>query len=67
MTEQQKLFELIKGLKERGVCVLLVSHKPSEILQVADRVIGLKDGRIVNELKRADFDEVKLTRLMMGS
>ncbi len=48
------LLSLIRQLKERGVAILLISHRFADIVQVCDRVIVLKHGRIAGELAPAD-------------
>jgi len=45
--EVQWLFAAIRRLKERGVCVLYVSHRLDELIEIADRVAVMKDGHIV--------------------
>jgi simple sugar transport system ATP-binding protein len=44
------LLGLVEGLKERGVSILLVSHRFTDILHVCDRVIVLRQGDLVGEL-----------------
>ena len=46
--EVDRLFEIIAELRERGVAVLYVSHRLSEIFRIADRVTVLRDGRRVD-------------------
>ena len=43
--EVQWLFEAIRRVKERGVCVLYVSHRLPEIFEICDEVTVLRDGR----------------------
>ena len=44
------LLGLIEGLKERGVSILLVSHRFTDILHICDRIIVLRQGDLVGEL-----------------
>ena len=45
--DSQKLLELIVGLKESGISCVIISHKLSEIRQVADRVTVIRDGQTI--------------------
>lgn len=45
--ETEKLFAIIAGLKERGLGILYISHRLSEIFHLCDRVSILRDGRHV--------------------
>jgi ABC-type sugar transport system ATPase subunit len=51
--EVELLLRTIRGLAERGVCVLYVSHRLEEIEQICDTVTVLRDGRVVAELEHA--------------
>lgn len=45
--DSQKLLDLIVGLKESGISCVIISHKLSEIRQVADRVTVIRDGQTI--------------------
>ncbi len=64
--ETQRLLELLRGLRARGVAILFVSHHLDEVLALADRVVVLRDGRQTGELARVDCDRAILERLMVG-
>lgn len=55
------LFSIIKKFREEGRIVLLITHDVEEMLQISDRILVLRDGEIVNEMKSAEttVDEVK--------
>ena len=53
-TETKQLFSIIKKLTSRGVCIVYVSHKIEEVLQIADRITVLRDGRITGTLEKKD-------------
>ena len=46
------LLGLIGQLKERGVAILLVSHRFTDILHVCDRIVVVRQGRLAGELRR---------------
>jgi ABC-type glutathione transport system ATPase component len=49
-SEQTKLVQLLKHLQvERGMAMLFISHDLAIVLRVADRVVVLDEGRIVEE------------------
>jgi ABC-type sugar transport system ATPase subunit len=64
--EVTKLFELIHGLKERGLAVVYISHRFEEIFTVGDRVTVLRDGRLVNTYRLSQVASAQLIRDMAG-
>ena len=64
--EVRRLFHLVDGMKARGIAVLFVSHKMREMLDVADSLTVLRNGRVVAEGPMAGFDEGAITRAMTG-
>lgn len=64
-TEVQRLFRLIRRLRDEGVAILYVSHRLSEIYSLADELIVLRDGRIDTH-QTAPFDMAKAVRSMLG-
>ncbi|MGI9860015.1 sugar ABC transporter ATP-binding protein [Moorella naiadis] len=64
--EVAELFKVIRGIKQKGIAIIFVSHKLEEIRQIADRVTVLRDGRKVATLRRGEFDIDDLIKLMVG-
>jgi ribose transport system ATP-binding protein len=64
--EIQRLFEIIRELKNQGVGILYVSHRLKEVVDIADRVLVLRDGAVAGELPRADIHHDAIIRLMVG-
>jgi ABC-type sugar transport system ATPase subunit len=60
------LFRLIRELKDQGKVILYVSHRMAEIFQVTDKIIVLKDGQFVKELRTTETSEKELIRAMVG-
>jgi ribose transport system ATP-binding protein len=60
------LYEVIHGLAGRGVAVLLVSSEVPEVLGLADRVLVMREGRVVHEASAADLDEATVLDLVMA-
>ena len=60
------LFNIIKHLKDEGKVIIYVSHRLSEIFQIADEIVVLKDGCLVKTLSVDQTDEAELIRAMVG-
>ncbi len=60
------LFDIVRELREDGVCVLFVSHRLDEILRICDRATILRAGRHVATVDLADTRPDELVRLMVG-
>jgi simple sugar transport system ATP-binding protein len=50
-----RLLDLVAGLRARGVTILLVSHRFTDILHVCDRVVVLRQGSLAGEMRPADL------------
>ena len=61
-----QLFALIRSLREEGVLVLYVSHRLEEVMQIADRVTVIKDGRVVGDSPTSQTNPEEIVRLMAG-
>ncbi|MFJ6215583.1 sugar ABC transporter ATP-binding protein [Streptomyces sp. NPDC092296] len=64
--EREKLFGIIRGLRDSGVTVVLVSHNLEEVLALSDTVTVLRDGRLVRTAPAAEWDKTSLIRAMAG-
>lgn len=64
--EVSKLFEIIHSLKEKGVTIIFVSHKISEVREIADRVHILRDGRYITTLNKNEITEDTIIQNMVG-
>ncbi len=64
--EVRTLFELIARIKERGIGAIYISHRPAEILKIADRITVLRDGRRVVTVEAADTSTDQLVSFMVG-
>ncbi|WP_314908483.1 sugar ABC transporter ATP-binding protein [Oribacterium asaccharolyticum] len=65
-SEVKKLFEIIRDLKSRGIGIVFISHKLSEIKEIGDRISILKDGNYVGTWNVSDLSEEDMVRLMVG-
>ena len=64
--EVNSLFSVIKDLKTKKIATLFVSHKLDEVLQIAERITILRDGKKIDTLNREELTKEKLTYLMTG-
>jgi ABC-type sugar transport system ATPase subunit len=64
--EAARLLSVVARLRSSGVAVLYVSHRLPEILQIADIVTVMRDGRVVTSGPRTQFDEAALVTNMLG-
>ena len=65
--EVDVLFEIVRGLAARGVAVILVTHRLTEALALADQVAVLRRGRVVATGPREAFDAARLAAEMVGA
>ena len=64
--EASRLFALIDRLRERGVAILYISHRMSDIRRLADRIISLRDGRIAGVFDDKPLDYEGAVNAMLG-
>ena len=62
----RRLMVLVKRLRERGVGIVYVSHKLSEVFELADRVTVLRDGALIGTRPIAEVNEQTLVTMMVG-
>ena len=65
-TEIAILFDLIMQLKAEGKTILYVSHRLPEVFQLTDKIVVLKDGKLVTEFVTKDTNEQELIAAMVG-
>lgn len=64
--ETETLFHILRGLKEKGVAIIYISHRMAEIKEVADVVSVLKDGRYQGTMNVKSTPADKIVQLMVG-
>jgi ribose transport system ATP-binding protein len=64
--ESEKLFQIIRQLRSEGIGIVYISHRMEEVLDLADRITVLRDGRNVGDLQRAEATHEKIVALMVG-
>jgi len=66
LAETDRLMSVIAGLKGNGVSVIFITHRLNEVRRCADRVVVLRDGRVVGALDRGEITHDAMIRLMIG-
>jgi rhamnose transport system ATP-binding protein len=61
-----RLFDIVRKLKERDVGIIYISHRLQEVFELADRVTVLRDGHYVDTRQVAETSEDALIRMMVG-
>lgn len=64
--EVQKLFEIMKKLKEEGISIIFITHRLEEVFEIADRIIVLRDGKRVGELPAIKEKYNEVIKMMVG-
>ena len=65
-SETERLLSIVRRLKAEGVSVVFISHRLAEVEHLADRVVVLRDGRTVAELRGAEIEAKTMVRHMIG-
>jgi ABC-type sugar transport system ATPase subunit len=65
-SDVERLFSIVRLLRERGVGIIYISHRLQEVFELADRVTVLRDGQYVGTKEVADVTENELITMMVG-
>ena len=64
--EVHRLFTLIRSLKEQGLAIIFVSHRLEEVMEIADRVVVLRDGQLVGDVPIDEVTVQEIIHMMVG-
>lgn len=64
--EINKLFEIIKDLKQHGVAIVYISHRMDEIFQISDRITVMRDGQWITSCPIQETNPELLVKTMVG-
>lgn len=64
--EIEKLFDVLRKMKEEGHSVIIITHKLNEVMSISDRVAVLRKGEYIGTVNTAETSEKELTELMVG-
>ena len=60
------LFDVVRGLRDRGLGIVFVSHFLDQVFAISDRITVLRNGRHIATTEAASLDRVRLINLMLG-
>ncbi len=64
--ETQKLFAVLRRMRDDGKSIIIITHKLHEVLSLSDRVSVLRKGEYVGTVNTAETSEAELTEMMVG-
>jgi len=64
--ETNRLFKLVNQLREKGVGIIYITHRMSEIKKIGDRITVLRDGKYITTVNAKESSEDQLLTLMTG-
>ncbi len=64
--ETEKLFKILRRMKEQGSAIIIITHKLHEVLEISDRVAILRKGKLIDTVETSKTNENELTELMVG-
>jgi ABC-type sugar transport system ATPase subunit len=66
VTQTRQVLDLVRRLKERGNCVIYISHIMRDVFEVADRIVVMKSGQVVGVRKAAETDSDEVVFMMIS-
>jgi len=64
--EIDKLFSVLRRMKEEGHSIIIITHKLNEVMDISDRVAILRKGEYITTVNTAETSEQELTEWMVG-
>ncbi len=64
--ETDKLFRVLRNMKEDGKAIVIITHKLHEVKEISDRVAVLRKGKFIGDLITAETDAQEMTNMMIG-
>jgi ABC-type sugar transport system ATPase subunit len=65
-SETEILFSIIKKLKSKGVAIVYISHRISEILEISDKITVMRDGKDIDVVETKSITREQLIQMMVG-
>jgi len=63
--EIDKLMKFVREFASQGNSVIFITHKLKEVMEVADRIVVMRNGRKYGDIKKTETDEKQLARMMI--
>ncbi len=64
--EIEKLFDVLRGMRDSGKSIVIITHKLNEVMAISDRVSVLRKGEFVGTVNTSETNEAQLTEMMVG-
>ena len=64
--EVERLFHAVRVVADQGAGVIFISHRLDEVLGLCDRILALRDGRVVADVAASDVDHDRLVNIIAG-
>ena len=64
--ETEKLFAILRRMRDDGKCIIIITHKLHEVLSLSDRVSVLRKGEYIGTVNTNETSESELTEMMVG-
>lgn len=65
-SEVDELLETMQRLVKVGKSIILITHKLNEVMKVADRIVVMRSGKVVNTVAKKDTNQQELSMMMIG-
>lgn len=65
-SEADRLLEVMKSIAEKGIAIIFITHRLSEVMNAVDTMTVLRDGEVVKTKSIADTNVVEIAQLMVG-
>lgn len=66
LPERRRLFDVVRRLRGHGYALVYITHFMEEVYELADRIVVVRDGRMVGTGTPAEIDQRQLSNLMVG-
>jgi ABC-type uncharacterized transport system ATPase subunit len=64
--EVEEFFAILRGMREQGKTIVIITHKLGEVLSLSDAVTVMRDGKVVGRVETKETSAAELARLMVG-
>ncbi|MCI9216661.1 ABC transporter ATP-binding protein [Lachnospiraceae bacterium 42-17] len=64
--ESEKLFSVIRKLKESGTSIIFISHKLQEVMEISDRITIMRAGEFIATVNKSETNKGELAKMMLG-
>src|SRR5690606_27212373 len=65
--EQRKVLALVRSLREQGIPVILISHTMQDVMEVADRIVVMRRGKVAANMMRRDATVDLIVKHIIGA